>query len=143
MDTLTPLPHIHQHTDVCPSDRSLPCPAFSPPPPPPHPPSPSDFIQDPSGVRLSLSLGFALLSHLSRVTWLSKEVIWLLPDASCGLVAAVEAWTAAYQMTVRGHTRGVIGGGGVIRGEYIRWVCLPKWVQEEGGGVWICCKRVT
>lgn len=71
------------------------------------PPCPfADFQQDSSGVRLSLALGYALMTHLARATWLSKEVIWLLPDASCGLVAAVQAWTDVYQMMVS-----LYGGG--------------------------------
>jgi hypothetical protein len=58
-------------------------------------------------VRLSLALGYALMTHLSRASWLSKEVVWLLPDAACGLVAAVEAWTHVYQLLVR--TTGWLG----------------------------------
>jgi hypothetical protein len=52
-------------------------------------------------VRLSLALGHALMTHLAHVPWLAKEVIWLLPDASCGLLAALQAWTHTYQLLVR------------------------------------------
>lgn len=62
-----------------------------------------DFEQDAGGVALALALGSALLRHLgSGAPWLAKDVVWLLPDASCGLVAAMGAWADAYAGQVRG-----------------------------------------
>lgn len=51
-------------------------------------------------MRLALALGFALVTHLAATPWLAKELIWLLPDASCGLVGSVEAWAYTYQLQV-------------------------------------------
>eukprot|EP00878_Enallax_costatus_P015128 GHUV01015840.1.p1 GENE.GHUV01015840.1~~GHUV01015840.1.p1 ORF type:complete len:232 (+),score=58.57 GHUV01015840.1:1366-2061(+) len=61
----------------------------------------TDYDQDASGVQLALSLGFAVLHHLKTAApWLAKDVIWVLPDASCGLVESMQAWTDAYQHPV-------------------------------------------
>jgi hypothetical protein len=49
------------------------------------------------------------MTHLARASWLSKELIWLLPDSSCGLVASVQAWTDVYQLMVRGEGTGYVG----------------------------------
>lgn len=66
---------------------------------------PADFEQDASGALLALALGAALLRHLgSSAPWLAKEVLWLLPDASCGLVPALQAWADAYQRPVSGSS---------------------------------------
>ena len=54
-----------------------------------------------------LSLGLSLLKHLSGVTWLAKDLVWLLPDASCGQVEATQAWVDKYTSAV---------GGGVFCG---------------------------
>jgi len=49
------------------------------------------------GVALALAVGTALLYHLQQsAPWLAKDVIWLLPDASCGLVESVAAWAQFY-----------------------------------------------
>ena len=37
-----------------------------------------------------LALGQAVMAYLARVPWLAKDVIWLVPDARCGLLAAVQ-----------------------------------------------------
>jgi hypothetical protein len=42
----------------------------------------------------------ALLLHLRGAPWLAKDVIWVISDASCGLVEGVAAWVAEYQQTV-------------------------------------------
>jgi hypothetical protein len=61
----------------------------------------ADYEQDASGALLALSLGATVLAHLgSAAPWLAKEVVWLLPDASCGLLAAMQAWADAYQRPV-------------------------------------------
>ncbi|WIA12567.1 hypothetical protein OEZ85_006228 [Tetradesmus obliquus] len=66
-----------------------------------HQATSTDFEQDASGALLALALGAALLRHLgSSAPWLAKEVLWLLPDASCGLVPALQAWADAYQRPV-------------------------------------------
>ncbi|KAF6257683.1 hypothetical protein COO60DRAFT_1701734 [Scenedesmus sp. NREL 46B-D3] len=61
----------------------------------------TDFEQDAPGALLALALGSALLAHLGPAApWLAKEVVWLLPDASCGLLQALQAWADAYQRPV-------------------------------------------
>jgi hypothetical protein len=34
------------------------------------------------------------------VPWLAKDVIWVVPDASCGLVTSMDAWVHTYQSVV-------------------------------------------
>ncbi|KAF8067126.1 Gpaa1 [Scenedesmus sp. PABB004] len=77
----------------------------------------TDFEQDASGAGLALALGFALLAHLdSAAPWLAKEVVWVLPDASCGLVAAMAAWAEAYQNPALGAPGlEAFGRGGVLQ----------------------------
>lgn len=31
-----------------------------------------------------------MVEHLSQVPWLTKDVVWLVPDARCGLLPSVE-----------------------------------------------------
>ncbi len=62
--------------------------------------APADFQQPADAAAFALALGHALLAHLGRVPWLAKDVIWVVPDASCGLVASMEAWVSTYQSVV-------------------------------------------
>lgn len=50
------------------------------------------------GVRETLSLGIAysVFSLLSRVTWLAKDIIWLVADSQYGEYAPVAAWLRDY-----------------------------------------------
>lgn len=50
------------------------------------------------GVRETLSLGIAysVFSLLTRVTWLAKDVIWLVADSQYGEYAPVAAWLRDY-----------------------------------------------
>lgn len=42
-----------------------------------------------------------MLYHLKTAAlWLAKDVVWVIPDASCGLVESMQAWTDAYQHPV-------------------------------------------
>lgn len=53
-----------------------------------------------------------MLYHLKHsAPWLAKDVVWVIPDASCGLVESMQAWTDAYQHPV--------GYGSVV-------VCMPS-----------------
>lgn len=49
---------------------------------------------------LSLALGFSVFSLLSRVAWLSKDIVWLSADSQFGEYAAVSAWLNQYQSPV-------------------------------------------
>lgn len=64
----------------------------------------------------AVSLGAAsmLMSHLSRVTWQAKDVIWVVPDASCDTLTELQRWVHTYQLQVRN------------KGFYSRYACMQK-----------------
>jgi glycosylphosphatidylinositol transamidase len=72
---------------------------------------------------LALAAAHALVAgHLrDAAPWLAKDVVWIVPDASCGGVEAVEAWLTAYHQ----EEAGAGGGGG--RGR------APAATAERGG----------
>jgi hypothetical protein len=95
------------------------------PRPSPLPPCGADFQQSRDAAAFVLALGHAVLAHLGRVPWLAKDVIWVIPDASCGLVASVDAWVATYQSLVRGlHTH-------AHAHNYIRWLSGSQACQRR------------
>ena len=46
--------------------------------------------QEAEGTALALALGHAVMAYLLRVPWLAKDILWVLPDARCGLIEATE-----------------------------------------------------
>ncbi|XP_062106933.1 uncharacterized protein LOC133818210 [Humulus lupulus] len=58
----------------------------------------SDKIKQ--GEALSLGIAYSVFSLLTRVTWLAKDVIWLVSDSQHGEQAAVTAWLRDYHMPV-------------------------------------------
>ncbi len=46
--------------------------------------------QEAEGTALALTLGHAVMAYLSGVPWLAKDVVWVLPDARCGLIESAE-----------------------------------------------------
>lgn len=52
------------------------------------------------GEALSLGIAYSVFSLLSRVTWLAKDVIWLVADSQYGEYSAVSAWLREYQAPV-------------------------------------------
>lgn len=52
------------------------------------------------GEALSLGIAYSVFSLLSRVTWLAKDVIWLVADSRYGEYSAVSAWLREYQAPV-------------------------------------------
>lgn len=52
------------------------------------------------GEALSLGIAYSVFSLLSRVTWLAKDVIWLVADSQYGEYSAVDAWLREYQAPV-------------------------------------------
>lgn len=60
----------------------------------------ADLHQTKSGASLVVAVGYALMLHLRKVPWLAKDIIWVMPDASCGLMDSMEAWVATYQTLV-------------------------------------------
>ncbi|KAG2436661.1 hypothetical protein HXX76_006189 [Chlamydomonas incerta] len=91
--------------------------AFSPPPSgaPAWPADPSldGRAQTAAGAELGLAAGAALALHLAAPAeaaggggrWLARDVLWVVPDLSCGVSACLAAWVDSY-------TGGGGGGGG-------------------------------
>ncbi|KAM6548686.1 hypothetical protein CsatB_020362 [Cannabis sativa] len=52
------------------------------------------------GEALSLGIAYSVFSLLTQVTWLAKDVIWLVSDSQHGEQAAVTAWLRDYHMPV-------------------------------------------
>ncbi|KAG9158935.1 hypothetical protein Leryth_013306 [Lithospermum erythrorhizon] len=52
---------------------------------------------------LSLGVAYSVLSLLSRVTWLAKDIIWLAADSQHGEYTAVASWLRAYNAPVFGY----------------------------------------
>eukprot|EP00892_Ulva_mutabilis_P006819 jgi/Ulvmu1/4509/UM002_0235.1 len=48
--------------------------------------------QTPGATTSVLALGTTLTQHLQGVPWLARDLVWLIPDASCGLVYSTQAW---------------------------------------------------
>ncbi|MED6220233.1 hypothetical protein PIB30_042959 [Stylosanthes scabra] len=46
---------------------------------------------------LSLGVAYSVFSLLSRVTWLAKDIIWLVADSQFGEYSSVSAWLREYQ----------------------------------------------
>ncbi|XP_057447409.1 uncharacterized protein LOC130739188 isoform X2 [Lotus japonicus] len=62
------------------------------------------------GEALSLGIAYSVFSLLSRVTWLAKDVVWLVADSQYGEYSAVAAWLTEYQAPV---SRGI----GIVNSE--------------------------
>ncbi|OIW19455.1 hypothetical protein TanjilG_09475 [Lupinus angustifolius] len=48
------------------------------------------------GEALSLGIAYSVFSLLSRVTWLAKDIVWLVADSRYGEHSAVDAWLREY-----------------------------------------------
>ncbi|KAG9457287.1 hypothetical protein H6P81_001795 [Aristolochia fimbriata] len=44
----------------------------------------------------SLGLAYSIFSHLSRVSWLAKDIVWLVSDSRYGEYASVASWLREY-----------------------------------------------
>ncbi|MEW5301775.1 MAG: hypothetical protein WDW36_004613 [Sanguina aurantia] len=50
-----------------------------------------------AGAALVMGVASTLMAHLSTVHWLAKDIVWLVPDSSCGgSLNATMQWVAAY-----------------------------------------------
>nr|KYP54849.1 Glycosylphosphatidylinositol anchor attachment 1 protein [Cajanus cajan] len=49
------------------------------------------------GEALSLGIAYSVFSLLSHVTWLAKDIVWLVADSQYGEYSAVAAWLREYQ----------------------------------------------
>ncbi|KAE9602392.1 hypothetical protein Lal_00049561 [Lupinus albus] len=54
------------------------------------------------GEALSLGIAYSVFSLLSRVTWLAKDIVWLVADSRYGEYSAVDAWLREYHDPVYG-----------------------------------------
>ncbi|KAM4132602.1 hypothetical protein ACJW30_01G263600 [Castanea mollissima] len=52
------------------------------------------------GEALSLGIAYSVFSLLTRVTWLAKDIIWVVADSKYGEYAAVDAWLRDYYIPV-------------------------------------------
>lgn len=48
------------------------------------------------GEALSLGIAYSVFSLLSRVTWLAKDIVWLVADSQYGEYSGVAAWLREY-----------------------------------------------
>ncbi|KAI4350644.1 hypothetical protein L6164_005080 [Bauhinia variegata] len=55
------------------------------------------------GEALSLGIAYSVFSLLSRVTWLAKDIIWLVADSQYGEYSAVADWLREYYNPVFGN----------------------------------------
>ncbi|OWM74932.1 glycosylphosphatidylinositol anchor attachment 1 protein isoform X2 [Punica granatum] len=53
---------------------------------------------------LSVGLTYSVFSLLTQVTWLAKDIIWLVADSRCGEYSSVAAWLRDYQTPVFGSS---------------------------------------
>lgn len=49
---------------------------------------------------VSLGVAYSVISLLSRVTWLAKDIIWLAADSQHGEFSAVDAWLREYHAPI-------------------------------------------
>eukprot|EP00201_Polytomella_parva_P024603 CAMPEP_0175045882 /NCGR_PEP_ID=MMETSP0052_2-20121109/4705_1 /TAXON_ID=51329 ORGANISM="Polytomella parva, Strain SAG 63-3" /NCGR_SAMPLE_ID=MMETSP0052_2 /ASSEMBLY_ACC=CAM_ASM_000194 /LENGTH=475 /DNA_ID=CAMNT_0016309533 /DNA_START=449 /DNA_END=1874 /DNA_ORIENTATION=+ len=52
--------------------------------------------QSPTGAAFGISLGATLSSYLATTPWMARNLVWLLPDANCGLTECTSAWLNLY-----------------------------------------------
>ncbi|KAJ7970786.1 Glycosylphosphatidylinositol anchor attachment 1 protein [Quillaja saponaria] len=72
--------------------------------------TPYNSVKVGNGEALSLGIAYSVFSLLSKVTWLSKDIIWLVADSQHGEYDSVAAWLRDY------HTP-VFSGVGTINAE--------------------------
>lgn len=53
---------------------------------------------------LSLGIAYSIFSLLTQVTWLAKDIVWLVADSRYGEYAAVSAWLRDYHTPVFGRS---------------------------------------
>ncbi|XAR58220.1 hypothetical protein NMG60_11026633 [Bertholletia excelsa] len=62
--------------------------------------TPYNSVKISQSESLSLGIAFSVISLLSRVTWLAKDIIWLAADSQHGEYASVAAWLRDYHTPV-------------------------------------------
>ncbi|KAJ4832904.1 hypothetical protein Tsubulata_048204 [Turnera subulata] len=69
--------------------------------------TPYNFGKNGRGDSFSLSIGYTVFSLLTRVTWLAKDIVWLIADSQYGEYAPVATWLRDYHSPVFTSTSGV------------------------------------
>ncbi|OIW18654.1 hypothetical protein TanjilG_13406 [Lupinus angustifolius] len=64
--------------------------------------TPYNPVKNDVGEALSLGIAYSVFSLLSRVTWLAKDIVWLVADSRYGEYSAVDAWLTEYHNPVYG-----------------------------------------
>ncbi|KAK3183636.1 hypothetical protein Dsin_030922 [Dipteronia sinensis] len=64
--------------------------------------TPYDSVRGGVGEALSLGIAYSVFSLLTRVSWLAKDIIWLVADSQYGEYAPVTAWLRDYHTPVFG-----------------------------------------
>lgn len=59
--------------------------------------TPYNSLKSGLGEALSAGIAYSVFSLLTQVTWLAKDIIWLVADSRYGEYAAVSAWLRDYQ----------------------------------------------
>ncbi|XVE67871.1 hypothetical protein DITRI_Ditri09bG0022700 [Diplodiscus trichospermus] len=59
--------------------------------------TPYNSLKSGLGEALSVGIAYSVFSLLAQVTWLAKDIIWLVADSQYGEYAAVAAWLRDYQ----------------------------------------------
>ncbi|OMO59272.1 Gaa1-like, GPI transamidase component [Corchorus capsularis] len=59
--------------------------------------TPYNALKSGLGDALSVGIAYSVFSLLTQVTWLAKDIIWLVADSRYGEYAAVSAWLRDYQ----------------------------------------------
>ncbi|GBF97123.1 glycosylphosphatidylinositol anchor attachment [Raphidocelis subcapitata] len=96
----------------------------------------TDFNQTAAGASLAVSLVHALLLHLRSAPWLAKDVIWVVADASCGLVEGVAAWVGEYQQTpTPRHVRSLAGAAPFGRAGVLQQGVVVEAADGRVGGL--------
>lgn len=62
--------------------------------------TPYNFGKSGLGETLSLSISYSVFSLLTRVTWLAKDIIWVIADSQYGDYTSVAAWLRDYHTPV-------------------------------------------
>ncbi|KAF3444604.1 hypothetical protein FNV43_RR14296 [Rhamnella rubrinervis] len=62
--------------------------------------TPYNSVKINQGEAMSLGIAYSVFSLLTRVTWLAKDIIWLVADSQHGEYAAVSAWLRDYHTPV-------------------------------------------
>jgi len=84
---------------------------------------------------MTASLGLSLLSYFSSVNWLSKNVVWLIVDPTCGIPKSTDVWLNQYHSTGPDRFRrgGVLGQAIVLDLKHTSFASLEVSLEGYNG----------